>query len=252
MRRRSVLAAVPLVLTLTAGCSAFEEAAPPAEALETARTTFVDAGSVGFDLKQSAIPKGRNGVSAANGSGIVDKTTPKFQGQVTGVIDGASAGVEIIAIDDKTWMSFFTEEYNPIDLSELGAPNPSGFFVPEKGLSRLLTETTGVSAGEAKRQGDTVLQTYSGALPGAPVDDLLVFHIVFGKTVPDISLNAVANLGYADGRFLKPVFPGDTLSTTSEVIGLKQTSGGDAGIVYCMSRKKVEETAAWLAERGIS
>jgi len=69
----------------------------------------------------------------------------------------------------------------------------------------------------------------------APVDDLLVFHIVFGKTVPDISLNAVANLGYADGRFLKPVFPGDTLSTTSEVIGLKQTSGGDAGIVYVRS-----------------
>ena len=31
----------------------------------------------------------------------------------------------------------------------------------------------------------------------APVDDLLVFHVVFGKTVPDISLNAVANLGYA-------------------------------------------------------
>ena len=48
MRRRSLLAAVPLVLTLTAGCSAFEDAAPPAEALETARTTFVDAGSVGF------------------------------------------------------------------------------------------------------------------------------------------------------------------------------------------------------------
>lgn len=71
--------------------------------------------------------------------------------------------------------------------------------------------------------------------PAAPVDDLLVFHIVFGKTVPDVSLNAVANLGYADGRFLKPVFPGDTLSTTSEVIGLKQTSAGDAGIVYVRS-----------------
>src|SRR5205085_9478004 len=42
----------------------------------------------------------------------------------------------------------------------------------------------------------------------APVDDLLVFHIVFGKTVPDISLNAVANLGYADCRFLQPVYPG--------------------------------------------
>jgi 2-methylfumaryl-CoA hydratase len=78
---------------------------------------------------------------------------------------------------------------------------------------------------------------FAGAIgyPAAPVDDLLVFHIVFGKTVPDISLNAVANLGYADGRFLKPVFPGDTLSTTSEVIGLKQTSAGDAGIVFVRS-----------------
>ena len=71
--------------------------------------------------------------------------------------------------------------------------------------------------------------------PTAPIDDLLVFHIVFGKTVPDVSLNAVANLGYADGRFLRPVYPGDTLSTTSEVIGLKQTSSGDAGIVYVRS-----------------
>ena len=78
---------------------------------------------------------------------------------------------------------------------------------------------------------------FAGAIgyPAAPVDDLLVFHIVFGKTVPDISLNAVANLGYADGRFLKPVYPGDTLSATSEVIGLKQTSAGDAGIVYVRS-----------------
>lgn len=71
--------------------------------------------------------------------------------------------------------------------------------------------------------------------PAAPVDDLLVFHIVFGKTVPDVSLNAVANLGYADARFLKPVYPGDTLATTSEIIGLKQTSAGDAGIVYVRS-----------------
>ena len=38
----------------------------------------------------------------------------------------------------------------------------------------------------------------------APVDDLLTFHIVFGKTVPDVSLNAVANLGYAGGVFSRP------------------------------------------------
>lgn len=72
--------------------------------------------------------------------------------------------------------------------------------------------------------------------PRSPVDDLLVFHIVFGKTVPDISLNAIANLGYADCRFLKAVYPGDTLSAVSEVIGLRENSNRKSGIVYVRSR----------------
>ena len=63
-------------------------------------------------------------------------------------------------------------------------------------------------------------------LPASPLDDLAAFHVVFGKTVPEISLNAVANLGYAEGRFLRPVYPGDTLSATSEIIGLKENSSG--------------------------
>ena len=66
----------------------------------------------------------------------------------------------------------------------------------------------------------------------APVDDLLVFHIVFGKTVADISLNAVANLGYAECRFLAPVYPDDSLQAVSEVIGLRENSSGDSGVVY--------------------
>jgi len=64
------------------------------------------------------------------------------------------------------------------------------------------------------------------------LDPLLVFHTVFGKTVPDVSPNAVANLGYAEGRFLRPVTAGETLDATSEVIGLKQTSNKKSGIVY--------------------
>jgi 2-methylfumaryl-CoA hydratase len=68
--------------------------------------------------------------------------------------------------------------------------------------------------------------------PANPIDDLLVFHIVFGKTVPDISLNAVANLGYAECRFLKPVYEGDTLSASSEVIGMRETSNKQSGVVY--------------------
>jgi 2-methylfumaryl-CoA hydratase len=68
-----------------------------------------------------------------------------------------------------------------------------------------------------------------------PVEELIAFHIAFGKTVPDVSLNAVANLGYAELRFREPVVPGDTLSTSSEVIGLKENSNGKSGVVYVRS-----------------
>ncbi|MEI2765186.1 MAG: MaoC family dehydratase [Dermatophilaceae bacterium] len=68
-----------------------------------------------------------------------------------------------------------------------------------------------------------------------PLDSMLVFHVVFGKTVPDISLNAVANLGYAGGRFGVPVHPGDTLAARSEVVGLKPNRDGTTGVVYVRS-----------------
>src|SRR6195256_908393 len=91
--------------------------------------------------------------------------------------------------------------------------------------------------------------------PRAPVDDLLVFHIVFGKTVPDISINAVANLGYAGCRFLAPVYPGDTLNAVSEVIGLKENSNRKTGIVFVRTTgckpdgSKVLEYARWVMVR---
>jgi 2-methylfumaryl-CoA hydratase len=73
-------------------------------------------------------------------------------------------------------------------------------------------------------------------LPQSPLDDLIAFHTVFGKTVPDISLNAVANLGYAEGRWLRPVWPGDTLRAESTVIGLKENSSGTSGVVWVRTR----------------
>jgi 2-methylfumaryl-CoA hydratase len=66
----------------------------------------------------------------------------------------------------------------------------------------------------------------------SPIDDLLTFHVVFGKSVPDISLNAVANLGYAEVLFEREVYTGDTLSATSIVIGLKENSNRKTGVVY--------------------
>jgi 2-methylfumaryl-CoA hydratase len=72
-------------------------------------------------------------------------------------------------------------------------------------------------------------------LKASPIDDLAAFHLVFGKTVPEISLNAVANLGYAEGRWHRPVWPGDTLTASSQVIGLKQNSSGTSGVVWVRS-----------------
>ena len=72
-------------------------------------------------------------------------------------------------------------------------------------------------------------------LPRAPLDDMLVFHVVIGKTVPDISLNAVANLGYAEFRWGVPVYPGDTLSAHSRVLGLRENSNKTSGVVWVRS-----------------
>jgi 2-methylfumaryl-CoA hydratase len=96
---------------------------------------------------------------------------------------------------------------------------------------------------------------YAIGYPRAPVDDLLVFHIVFGKTVPDISLNAVANLGYADCRFLHAVYPGDTLTAASQVIGLKENSSRKTGVVHVRTTgfkqdgAKVLEYVRWVMVR---
>lgn len=95
----------------------------------------------------------------------------------------------------------------------------------------------------------------ASGLPKSPLDDLAAFHIVFGKTVPDVSLNAVANLGYAEGRWLKPVYEGDTLRSESEVIGVKQNSNGKSGVVYVRTRgvdqdgETVMEYVRWVMVR---
>ena len=72
-------------------------------------------------------------------------------------------------------------------------------------------------------------------LPRAPIDDLMVFHVVIGKTVADLSANAVANLGYAEFRWGELVYPGDTLAVRSTVLGLRENSNRESGVVWVRS-----------------
>ena len=124
-----------------------------------------------------------------------------------------------------------------------GKTNPGNFFEDFR-LGQKLTHATPrtLTVGDASlytalygpRFALQSADTFAAKLdmPRSPLDDLLVFHTIFGKTVPDVSLNAVANLGYAEGHFLKPVYPGTTLSAVSEVIGLKENSNKQTGVVY--------------------
>ena len=78
--------------------------------------------------------------------------------------------------------------------------------------------------------------------------DLLVFHIVFGRAVSDISLNSPANLGYADVRFLRPVYPGDTLRAETEVLGRRIIYGGHIiSLAHALSFDGLENAIRVLA-----
>lgn len=61
----------------------------------------------------------------------------------------------------------------------------------------------------------------------------LVFSLVVGFTVPDISGKAIANLDYEKIEHLAPSFVGDTLYARTEVLNARPSgSKSDRGIVY--------------------
>jgi 2-methylfumaryl-CoA hydratase len=144
--------------------------------------------------------------------------------------------------------------------------NPGRFFEDYR-LGEMITHAVPRTVGPGERALYHALYPARGAvhssdefarsvgLVASPLDDLIAFHTVFGKSVPDVSLNAVANLGYAEGRWLRPVWPGDTLRSVSEVIGLKETSSGATGVVWVRTRglnqrdEAVLEYVRWVMVR---
>ncbi|MFC7490940.1 MULTISPECIES: LppX_LprAFG lipoprotein [unclassified Knoellia] len=177
MRRRALLTGSgTLVVALLVGCSGGDEpaaATDPKASLAAAKKVFDEAKFVGLTLSSKDVPKTENGVTGALGTGAISATEPKFKGTVTATIKGVGGSAEVITIGDAAYMKFFTPTYNPADLAELGAPNPSNFFHPAQGISQLLVETGDPTVGDKIRDGATVLQQYTGTLPGARVKSLL-------------------------------------------------------------------------------
>jgi len=61
----------------------------------------------------------------------------------------------------------------------------------------------------------------------------LVFSLVVGMTVPDLSGKAIANLGYEEIKHLAPVFLNDTIYARTKILDKRDSkSKPDRGIVY--------------------
>jgi len=65
------------------------------------------------------------------------------------------------------------------------------------------------------------------------VNSAFTLALVTGMTVPDLSQNAMANLGWDEVRLPAPVFEGDTLYARSEVLDKRESkSRPNVGIVH--------------------
>jgi acyl dehydratase len=64
----------------------------------------------------------------------------------------------------------------------------------------------------------------------------LVYSVVLGMSVPDVSGSCIANLEVESLKHAMPTFHGDTIYAVSRVLDAKETSKGDRGIVTVETR----------------
>ena len=214
MRRPRLLLAVAgplalgLVLTL-AGCSGGNAAPPkqsPTQQLTAAKQAFDAAKTVQLDLSSRNVPARENGVTRATGAGVIDLTTPKFQGTITGTIKGLAGTIDVIAIGADTYLKFFTPDYKKTDFDTLNAPNPAMFFDPATGISALLPQTANPRDDGQTRAGTEVLSTISGTLPGSTIDQL--FHLGDGTGTYAVSYGLTDANQLRNATLTGPFFPG--------------------------------------------
>lgn len=183
-----LLAGILTVATLLTGCSG-SGGADPQERLAEAQATIENAEAITISLTSADVPSNVDGVQSATGTGVIEGSLIKFEGEFQGRVAGMTATVEILAIGDDTYMKLFTPSYEPVDLETLGVPNPTVFFAPDTGIASLIAATTDLAHGEDVREGEDILSQITGTLDGEHVHALLrigqpgqVFQVTYGLT----------------------------------------------------------------------
>lgn len=166
---RVVVLLVALVVPLSA-CSDDEGGAgeTPEDALAAAKTALDETSGVTLSLATAELPDDVDGVLAATG---VATHAPAFDGNLTVVVNGLDVEVPVVSVDGKVYAKLpFTRAFAEVNPADYGAPDPAQLMDPETGLSTWLTAATGVEEGDRVRDGEIVLSSYTGSLPGEVVD----------------------------------------------------------------------------------
>lgn len=194
MSQRLTALAAGVLLALTA-CSGDQNNTPepqqptPAQRLASAKQQADTATSVHLVVTSRDVPQDAQGILGLEGVGT---HTPAFQGVLDARMGGVGAKVDTVAIGGDLWLKLpFTPRPVKTDPASWGAPSPAQLLSPDRGLTSLITHTQSPTDAGAKREGQEVLRTITGTVPGEQVEQILntgdvngSYQVSYGLTDP--------------------------------------------------------------------
>jgi lipoprotein LprG len=141
------------------------------ERLTEAREKIDNAETINLSLSAKNMPDGTSGLLSATGSG---NHNPAFKGNVKVITGGATVTAEVVAVGSEVMAKpSFAPIFLKVDPASLKAPNPAALFETSVGFSQVLVETKGLKEGAKSRDGEDVLITITGSIPGSIVRAIL-------------------------------------------------------------------------------